>query len=60
MLDAKKILERANVLYACKKLRKKETDLGYVAPEALPKIQTDGVKCVLEALVEALNAQRQY
>lgn len=52
-LDFDTILKRAEELYAATKLSP-ET-LKYTAPELFPTIQSDQVKCVLRALVEALN-----
>jgi len=60
MLDEDKILERANELYAAKKLRKKPEDIYFVAPECRPKIASDQVKCLLAAIVEALNGRVQF
>jgi hypothetical protein len=54
MLNEETILARANELYAEAKMGKWN---GYTAPELLPQIQSDQVKAVVKALVEALNAK---
>lgn len=54
-INEKAILERANELYAERKLAKMHRDIAYVAPECRPAIESEQVKCLLTALVEALN-----
>lgn len=54
-LNVQEILDRANELYAEAKIP--ENRLRYMAPETRPAIQSDQVKCVLKALVEAINAE---
>ena len=57
-LDAEKIWRDANAKYGVAKLKKAGyTDLSYVAPEMIPKIASDQVRCMLEALVEEINRQ---
>ena len=54
------ILQRANTLYAVEKTKHlpKET-IMYMAPELFPTIQSDQVKCIVRALVEAINSDVQ-
>ncbi len=57
-LDINTILDRADVLYASEKLKHlPASDIRYLAPEQLPRIQSDQVKALAAALVEALNQQ---
>ena len=59
-LDFAAIMERADTLYAQEKTKNipRET-LAYWAPEMFPKIQSDQIKCVLRALLEALDAKQK-
>lgn len=52
------IMKRADALYAAEKTKHvpKET-LMYWAPEMFPRIQSEQVKCMLRALLEALEKQ---
>lgn len=55
-LDYDKVLERANELYCKEKLKHvSPSSLSYMAPELFPQIQSDQVKSILQALVEAIN-----
>lgn len=54
MLDAEKILQRADDLYAEAKCG---PDVWYMPPEARPKIASRQVRAVVTALVEALNSR---
>ncbi len=58
MFDEKKILERANQLYAEAKFARDEGWKEYCQdhPDFIPTIQSDQVKSLLKALVEALNS----
>jgi hypothetical protein len=55
-LDYYSILKKANAEYGVKALQRQRRDPRYVAPEDVPQIQSEQVKCVLEALVEAINS----
>jgi hypothetical protein len=57
MLSESMILARANELYEEAKGYKWD---GYTAPELRPQIQSDQVKCLLAAIVEALNERVQF
>ncbi len=52
MIDFDTVLKKANALYAAKKLG---GNLGYCAPENMPQIISDQVKCALEALIAEIN-----
>lgn len=55
-LDYDSILQRADILYgAAKTSHIPQEDLAYWAPERFPKIQSEQVKCMLEALIEAIK-----
>lgn len=56
-LDEEAILRRADELYAEAKFAKHEDWREYYAlhPELTPRIKSDQVRCLLKALVEALN-----
>lgn len=56
-LNFEHIMQRANTLYAVEKTKHlpKET-IMYMAPELFPTIQSDQVKCIVRALVEAINS----
>lgn len=54
------ILKRANTLYAVEKTKHLPKErIMELAPEQLPTIQSDQVKCIVRALVEALNSNVQ-
>ncbi len=53
-LDEEAIMRRADELYAQAKLP--ADTLDYMAPEGRPRIQSDQVKMLLRALVEAINS----
>lgn len=51
----KELLDKLNEAYGAKKLRKAGyTELAYVAPEVWPKIQSDGMECLVELFAEEL------
>ncbi len=52
MIDFDTVLKKANALYAAKKLG---GNLGYCAPENMPRILSNQVKCALRALIMELN-----
>ena len=54
MLDEEKILARANALYAVGKSEKYGDKFRAVT------MQSDSIRCLLKAIVEALNARVQY
>lgn len=54
LISTDEVIEKANVKYAQAKMDK-GVDLRYTAPEAMPKIQSDQVKAIAEALVEEVN-----
>ncbi len=57
-LNYEEILARTNELYSKEKTKNfPPKDLLYWAPEMLPKVESDSVKCMLKALVEAINAR---
>ena len=57
-LDYKSILERANLLYAVEKTKHlPASTIRYWAPEQFPKIQSNQVKCILQALTQATNQE---
>ena len=55
-LDYHSILKKANAEYGVKALQRQGRDPRYVAPEEVPEIQSEQVKCMLKALVEAINS----
>ena len=55
-LSYEEILNKANARYAAAWAKRNSADIRYRAPEQLPKIESEQVKCVLRALVEAVNA----
>jgi hypothetical protein len=54
-LNYRDILAIANAKYGIRSLRRQKRDPRYVAPEDIPRIESEQVKCMLEALVEAIN-----
>lgn len=57
-LNYTEILERANMLYAAEKTKHiPESDLRYWPPERFPKIESNQVKCMLKAIIEAINSE---
>lgn len=56
-LNYNTILSRANELYAAEKLRAagKLSDVAYMPPEFIPSIESEQVKSILKALVEAIT-----
>ncbi len=56
LISTDEVIEKANVKYAQAKMDK-GVDLRYMAPEAMPKIQSDQVKAIAEALVEEVNVR---
>lgn len=59
-LNFDKIWAAANARYAAAKLEKAgydNTSIMYMAPEMIPQIASDQVKCMLEALIEEINHQ---
>jgi hypothetical protein len=56
LISTDEVIEKANVKYAQAKMDK-SVDLRYTAPEAMPKIQSDQVKAIAEALVEEVNVR---
>lgn len=56
LISTDEVIEKANVKYAQAKMDK-DVDLRYAAPEAMPRIQSDQVKAVAEALVEEVNTR---
>jgi hypothetical protein len=56
LISTDEVIEKANVKYAQAKMDK-SADLRYTAPEAMPKIQSDQVKAIAEALVEEVNVR---
>ena len=60
-LDFEKIWRAANARYGSAKLQKagyNNESAAYIAPEMIPRIASDQVKCMLEALVEEINSQQ--
>jgi hypothetical protein len=57
-LNYEEILDKANARYATAWSKRSGIDISYMAPEQLPKIESEQVKCVLRALVEASNDNR--
>lgn len=61
-LDKEKIWQKANAIYGVRKLLAngyKEKDLAYVAPEMYPKIPSNQVYAIMEAIVDAINEQNK-
>ncbi len=59
-LDFDTIMTRADTLYALEKTKNiPEETLKSWAPEVFPKIRSNQVKCVLRALLEALDAKQK-
>jgi hypothetical protein len=59
-LDADKIWDEANLIYAAEKLTKAGyTDFSYLAPEMIPQIESFQVRAMLFALVNAINTQTE-
>jgi hypothetical protein len=57
-IDFETVWADANARYATKKLKAAGyTDIRYVAPELIPQIQSEQVKCMLEALISEVNRQ---
>lgn len=56
-LNVFKILDKANALYVQKKIIKGEYSYSDVSPT--PKIRSDQVLSLLEALVEEINASKE-
>ena len=56
LISTDEVIEKANVKYAQAKMDK-GVDLRYTALEAMPKIQSDQVKAIAEALVEEVNVR---
>lgn len=56
LISTDEVIEKANVKYAQAKMDK-GVDLRYTAPGAMPKIQSDQVKAIAEALVEEVNVR---
>lgn len=56
LISTDEVIEKANVKYAQAKMDM-GVDLRYTAPEAMPRIQSDQVKAVAEALVEEVNTR---
>lgn len=56
LISTDEVIEKANVKYAQAKMDK-GVDLRYTASEAMPKIQSDQVKAIAEALVEEVNVR---
>ena len=52
------IEDRANHLYAVASLKRQGRDIRYVAPEDIPTIASEQVKCFFRALIENLNSQQ--
>lgn len=57
-IDFETVWADANARYATKKLKAAGyTDVRYLAPEMIPRIQSEQVKCMLEALIAEVNRQ---
>lgn len=61
-LNTEQILQEANAIYAVEKLTKagyKKDHMSYLAPEMIPTIQSDQVKAMMQALINAINKQNE-
>lgn len=56
-INYKYVEDLANAAYAKIKLARSGLDYNYTAPEAMPKIESEQVKCFMRALISEINLQ---
>ena len=55
LIDLNDVMDRANAYYAVAKASQFNVDIHYMAPEQLPKIESNQVKALAKALCETIN-----